>query len=94
MCYNYSSVIPTTNLPHKAKKARLQSYSLKITYATLEGGKIKNPSRQIYILITDETANLEYVQKQCEEELKVDGVVLATSNGLLLEDNVGTRGLC
>ena len=66
---------------------------MKITYAALEGGKIKNPSRQIYILITEETANVEYIQKQCEDELKVDNVVLATSNGLLIEDSVGTRGL-
>lgn len=82
------------SLPSKAKKARVQPYSLKVTYASLEGGKIKNPTRQIYVLINDETVNVDYIKKQCEEELKINNIVLATANGLLLEDSAGTRGLC
>ena len=80
-------------MPSKAKKARVQPYSLQVTYASLEGGKIMNPVRQIYVLINDETANVDYMKKQCEDELNINGVVLATANGLLIEDSAGTRGL-
>ena len=38
-------------------------------YASLEGGKVKNLVRQIYVLINNETANVDYIKKQCEEEL-------------------------
>ena len=48
----------------------------------------------MYILINDETANVEYIKKQCQEELKKDGIVLASANGLLIEDSAATRGLC
>ena len=89
----YSSVFPSTNLP-KAKKARIQTYTLKVTFASLEEGKIKNPTRQLYIVINDETANVDYIQQQCEESLNKGGIVLATSNGLLIEDSAATRGLC
>ena len=33
------------------------------------GGEVKNPVRQIYVLINYETANVYYIKKQCEEEL-------------------------
>lgn len=79
------------SLPSKAKKAQVQPYSLKVTYASLEGGKIKNPTQQIYVLINDETANEDYIKKQCEEKLKINNIAQATANGLLFKDSAGTR---
>ena len=87
-------MIPSSSLPSKHKKARVQPYSLKVTYAFLEEGKIKNPTRQIFVLINDETANVNHIKKQCEEELKINNIVLTAANGLLIEDSAGTSGLC
>ena len=70
-------MISSSNLPSKSKKAQVQPYSLKVTYASLKGGKVMNPVRQIYVLIDDEAANVDYIRKQCEEELNINDVVQA-----------------
>jgi len=57
-----------------------------VTYASLVGGKVKNPTRQ-------ETANANNIKKLCEEGLGVPSVSLITANGLPVEDSEGTRSL-
>lgn len=88
--FNFSSVF--SNLPHSSKRAKLSWYSLKVTLATLEKGKVKDPSRQVYILITDETANVAHIKVKCQEELGISNIKLVSANGLPFEDSDGTRG--
>ena len=55
------SVVPS------AKRSKVQSYSLKVTFASLVGGKIKNPTRQVYVLITEENVNANDIKSLCAE---------------------------
>ena len=79
-----------THAGHTTKKAKI-GYSLKVTVASLQNGKIKNPTRQLYILINDETANVLFILEKCQEQMNVP-VKLVTGNALPLEGSVGTRG--
>ena len=88
--FHFSSVF--SNLPHSSKRAKLSWYSLKVTLATLEKGKVKDPSRQVYILITDETANVPHIKVKCQEELGISNIKLVSANGLPFEDSDGTKG--
>ena len=82
-----------SNLPHSSKRAKVSGYSLKVTLASLEKGKVKNATRQIYVMITEETANVPHVTVKCQEELGIAAEIkLVTANGLPLEDSAGTRG--
>ena len=87
MCAFFNrSVVPS------AKRTKVQSYSLKVTFASLVGGKIQNPTRQVYVLITEETANTNDIKSLCAEQLGVDTISLVTANGLPIGDSDGTRG--
>ena len=63
-----------------------------VTFASLVGGKIHNPTCQVYVLITEETANANDVMSLCAEQLGLDTISLLTANGLPIEDSEGTRG--
>ena len=63
-----------------------------MTFASLVGGKIQNPTRQVYVLITEETANTNDIKSLCAEQLGVDTISLVTANGLPIGDSDGTRG--
>lgn len=65
----------------------MHGYSLKVTLAALEKGKVKNPTRQIYVLITEETANVSYITMKSQEELGINEINLVSANGLPLEDS-------
>lgn len=79
---------PHPHWPHNRAKI---GYSLKVTVASLQNGKIKNPTRQLYILVNDVTANVPYIPEKCQQQMNVL-VKLVTGNALPLEDSEGTRG--
>ena len=78
-------------IPSSGLKER--PHSLNVTICLPGRGEVKNPVRQIYVLVNNNTANVDYIKKQCEEELNINDVVLTTANGLLIEDSAGTRRL-
>jgi hypothetical protein len=81
--YNCSSVVP-------GKKKG--SYTLKVTLAEKKGSKVINPTRQTYIMITDKTADVEYIKSYCKQEFHDDSLVLVSGNGLRIEDSDAARG--
>ncbi|KAL9952759.1 hypothetical protein ACROYT_G040054 [Oculina patagonica] len=92
---NYSPLFSSvfSNLPHSTKRVKVSGYSLKVTLASLEKGKVKTPTRQIYVLITEDTANVPNITLKCKEELGIEEIKLVSANGLPFEDSNGTRGL-
>ena len=52
-----------------------------MTFTSLAGSKIKNPARQVYVLITEKNANTNDIKSLCAEQLGVDNIAL-TVNGL------------
>jgi DNA-binding transcriptional regulator YhcF (GntR family) len=65
---------------------------LKVTLAELERNKIVNQSRQKYIMITEDSADVSSITKACEEEFDDETLVIVSSNGLSIEDSEATRG--
>ena len=63
-----------------------------VTFASLVGGKIQNPTCQVYVLITEETAYANDIKSLCVEQLGLDTISLVTANGLPVEDSDGTGG--
>ena len=63
-----------------------------VTFASLVGGEIQNPTCQVYVLITEKTANANDINSLCAEQLGLDTMSLVTANGLPIEDSDGTRG--
>ena len=60
-----------------------------VTFASLVGGIIQNPTCQVYVLITGETTNANDIKSLCAEELGLDTISLVTANGLPIEDSDG-----
>jgi DNA-binding transcriptional regulator YhcF (GntR family) len=65
---------------------------LKVTLAELERNKIVNQSRQKYIMITEDSADVSSITKACKEEFDDETLVIVSSNGLSIEDSEATRG--
>ena len=54
-----------------SKKQKVVTYSLKVTLAQLEKNKIFNQSRQKYVVITEDSANVDSVMKIARKSLKM-----------------------
>ncbi len=65
---------------------------MKVTLAELERNKIVNQSRQKYIMITEDSADVSSITKACKEEFDDETLVIVSSNGLSIEDSEATRG--
>ena len=66
MCAFFNrSVIPS------AKRTNVQYQSLKVTFASLVGGKIKNPTCRVYVVITEETAHANDIKSLCTEQVLI-----------------------
>ena len=65
---------------------------MKVTLAELERNKIVNQSRQKYIMITEDSADVSSITKACEEEFDDETLVIVSSNGLSIEDSEAIRG--
>ena len=65
---------------------------MKVTLAQLEKNKIVNQSRQKYVMITEDSANVDLITKACKEEFKDETLVIVSTNGLSIEDSEATRG--
>ena len=64
---------------------------MKATLAELERNTIVNQSRQKYIMITEDSADVSSITKACKEEFD-DETLVVSSNGLSIEDSEATRG--
>ncbi|CAB3990421.1 hypothetical protein AC249_AIPGENE15203 [Paramuricea clavata] len=87
-----ASTAQAVSLP-PSKKQKVVKYSLKVTLAELERNKIVNQSRQKYIMIAEDSADVGSITKACRKEFDDETLVIVSSNGLSIEDSEATRGL-
>ena len=93
---------PTTSLPPPSFRSvipqRKSSFSLKIVKARISSKPKGNskpvfqPLGQMYVDITDSTANLQYIHG-CIQNQWGDEFTIATNDGLELEDSPATQGM-
>lgn len=93
---------PTTSLPSPSFRSfipqRKSSFSLKIVKARISSKHKGNskpafqPIGQMYVDITDSTANLQYIHA-CIQNQWGDEFTIATNDGLELEDSPATQGI-
>ena len=57
-----------------------------------KASKVINPTRQTYVMLTHETATVEYIKSYCKQEFHDHSLVLVSGNGLQIEDSDATRG--